>query len=258
MQKRTNLLKTKSDSKKTPCSLFNGMINSFAGYAMRGVIWYQGEANRFNTKLYPALFAAMRNDWQQRWDIGDFPIYICQVAPYDYDNGKSLSEQRNSAFLRETMFKIAVEQPNVEMAVLMDLGEKDCIHASRKRQVGERLSYIALARDYGYDGLEYKAPTYQSATFEDGNATIAFDNISAGFYKNRIITSQFEVAGADHKFHPATEYEIKGNKIVIKSSDVAEPIAVRYAFKDFIDGSLFGANGLPVSSFRSDNWDDVQ
>ena len=147
--------------------------------------------------------------------------------------------------------------PDTGLAVLMDCGEKNCIHPRNKKSAGERLAYIALAKNYGFPELPYTAPVYRETEFRDGKAIISFDRLGMGFdaYGNQ--PTGFELAGADRVFHPAEAKISRNNTIEVSSDEVAEPVAVRYAFKGFITGSLFGANGLPVSSFRSDDWNDV-
>ena len=179
------------------------------------------------------------------------PIYLCQIAPFRD------SERAGNAFLREAQLIISETVPDTGLAVLMDCGEKNCIHPRNKKSAGERLAYIALAKNYGFPELPYTAPVYRETEFRDGKAIISFDRLGMGFdaYGNQ--PTGFELAGADRVFHPAEAKISRNNTIEVSSDEVAEPVAVRYAFKGFITGSLFGANGLPVSSFRSDDWNDV-
>ena len=237
---------------KKPSSLYNGMTHSVVGYSIKGAIWYQGEGNRFTPHKYPAQFQAMHKDLQNKWDLGEFPFYLCQIAPYSYNKNEI-----NSAFMREAQLKIAQTQKNTAIAILMDAGEERCIHPREKRKAGERLAYIALAKNYGYTTLQYIAPTYKSVKFEGRTAILSFDNNEYGFDKKNIITEQFEVAGEDKVFHPATQVKVINHEINVTSDKVKSPKAVRYAFKNYIKGALYGANNLPVSSFRTDDWDEV-
>lgn len=234
-----------------PTVLYNAMIHPIAGYAIRGAIWYQGEANVGRYQEYPRMFAAMHDAWTKRWGGKRFPIYLCQIAPFRF------SDQAGNAFLREAQMKIAQTQPDTGIAILMDTGEQNCIHPANKQVAGERLAYIALARNYGFPNLPYRAPEFRRAEYADGKATLIFDHTGSGFTSFGQPLTGFELAGADRVFHPATAAIVNG-KIVVESSQVPDPVAVRYAFKGYIRGSLYGSNGLPVSSFRSDNWDDVR
>ena len=197
------------------------------------------------------MFAAMHDAWTECWGGKRFPIYLCQIAPFRF------SDQAGNAFLREAQMKIAQTQPDTGIAILMDTGEELCIHPSNKKAAGERLAYIALARNYGFPNLPYRAPEFRRAEYADGKATLFFDHTGTGFTSFGQPLTGFELAGADRVFHPATASIVNG-KIVVESQQVPNPIAVRYAFKGYIKGSLYGSNGLPVSSFRSDDWDDVR
>lgn len=234
-----------------PVFLFNGMLNPVAGYAVKGAIWYQGEANVGRPEQYVELFRIMKESWEEYWDMDKMPIYLCQIAPFRD------SERAGNAFLREAQLIISETVPDTGLAVLMDCGEKNCIHPRNKKAAGERLAYIALAKNYGFPELPCTAPVYRETEFRDGKAIISFDRLGMGFdaYGNQ--PTGFELAGADRVFHPAEAKIARNNTIEVSSDEVAEPVAVRYAFKGFITGSLFGANGLPVSSFRSDDWNDV-
>lgn len=235
----------------TPTYLFNGMLNTVIGFPIRGGIWYQGEQNRKEFQDYSALFAAMQKDWQTRWNCGEFPIYFCQIAPFKYEG----SEQSLTAFMRETQLKIAQTQPKTGIAILTDAGDENCIHPANKKVAGQRLALQALAKTYGYKELSYQSPEYKSVEFKDGKAYLTFQYVSQGIIPFSGSVSGFEIAGEDKHFLPAQAIIEKG-KVVVSSQTVANPIAVRYIFKNFAVGNLSGSNGLPVSSFRTDNWDN--
>jgi len=139
------------------------------------------------------------------------------------------------------------------MAVLMDIGEQATIHPSHKEPGGTRLAYLALAKTYGIKGFDYASPLYRDMTVNGNTVTIRFEHDENGLTSYNKPLQYFEVAGKDKMFHPA-QAAISGSTIVLSSPLVKEPVAVRYAFKDFIVGDLFGTNGLPVSSFRTDDW----
>lgn len=238
----------------TATGLYNGMIHPLTGYTLRGAIWYQGEANVSQYKNYPKLFKAMHQAWNETWQCGKFPIYFCQIAPYKEPN------KEGSAFMREAQMIIAQTQPQTGIAILMDAGELECVHPSNKQVAGERLAYIALARDYGYKNIPYKAPVFEKATFEEnGKVIVAFNKAGLGLTTYGKTLTGFETAGKDHKFHPAKATINKHNQTIeVVSDSVQYPIAVRYAFKGYVQGTLFGSNGLPISSFRSDKWEKVK
>lgn len=229
--------------------LFNAMIAPLVGYGIRGSIWYQGETNRNNPDLYEKEMPALVGDWRSKWGIGDFAFYYAQIAPHDY--GKS---GLNSAYLREAQLNALKEIPNSGMATLMDIGEKKCIHPSHKEITGDRLAYLALAQTYNIKGIGYSGPTFKSMTTTGGKIKIEFDHAANGLTAYGKELSCFEVAGNDKTFYPA-KASISGSSVILTSEEVKDPVSVRYAFKDFIVGDLYNTEGLPASSFRTDNWD---
>jgi|SRR5665647_63220 len=239
-------------SQQTPTVLFNAMINPIVGYGMRGAIWYQGEANRNQPQEYRKLMPGLIENWRSVWGIGDFPFYYVQIAPFDYGQGSL-----NSAFLREAQLKASTAIPNIGMACIMDLGEKDIIHPDHKKVGSNRLAYLALAQTYGLKGITSQSPVLKAMKVAEGVVKLIFDNAPNGLttYGNELTC--FEVAGANKRFFPAKAF-ITGTGITLMSPMVTEPVAVRYAFQDFIVGDLFGTNGLPVSSFRTDDWEPAK
>lgn len=244
---------TEEDVKKLqqrcPTALYNGQLKPLIGYTMRGAIWYQGEDNVPRYDYYAPLLKAMVEGWRADWKQGDFPFYYCQIAPYDY----SLIEWKGSQYLREQQLKAESMIPNARMAVLMDAGLEYGIHPRKKRQAGERLAILALANTYDVKGLPDFA-VYKEVTFQNDTAVVSFDRSKEWVYFEHGTTSKnFEVAGQDKMFHPATKVWVSRNRVYVVCDEVKKPVAVRYAFKDWADGDLMH-DGLPVSSFRTDNW----
>ena len=245
---------TEEDVKKLqqrcPTALYNGQLKPLIGYGIRGAIWYQGEDNVPRYDYYAPLLKAMVEGWRADWQQGDFPFYYCQIAPYDY----SLIEWSGSQYLREQQLKAESMIPNARMAVLMDAGLEYGIHPRKKRQAGERLAVLALSNTYDVKGLPDFA-AYKEVEFKGDTAVVSFDRSKEWVYfENGPTTSKnFEVAGADRVFHPATKAWVARNRVYVISDKVNQPAAVRYAFKDWVVGDLMH-DGLPVSSFRTDNW----
>ena len=240
---------------RTPTTLFNGMFNPVIGYGIKGCIYYQGESNYERPDQYEKLFPAMVKRWRALWGQGDFPFYYVQIAPYDYAQLPPYNSggKYNSAYLRDAQRKSLNVIPNSGMAVLLDIGEQATIHPPHKEQVGSRLAYIALVQTYGIKGFDYASPMYKSINIEGERAIIRFDHAENGLTSFNKPMQCFEIAGKDKMFHPA-QAAISGSTIVVSSPLVKEPVAVRYAFRDFVVGDLFGTNGLPASSFRTDDW----
>lgn len=236
-------------SPQTPTVLFNAMINPIVGYGIRGGIWYQGESNRNEPQYYQKLMPGLIENWRSVWGIGEFPFYFVQIAPFDYGPGGL-----NSAYLREAQLKASTAIGNIGMACIMDLGEKDCIHPANKELGSKRLALLALAQTYGIKGIANMSPVLKEMKVAEGVVKLTFENAPNGLTSYGKELTCFEVAGANKRFFPAKAF-ITGAGITVFSPSVAEPVAVRYAFKDFIVGDLFSTDGLPVSSFRTDEWE---
>lgn len=246
------------EKNRTPTTLYNGMINPIAGYTIKGCIWYQGESNYDRADQYASLFPAFVSEWRKRWEQGEFPFYYCQIAPYNYEliaTPDKRGGKFNTAFLREAQYKAAKIIPNSGMAVLMDIGEEECIHPQRKSEGGERLAMLALAKTYGISGFGCESPTYKEMSITGNVATLSFDNAPMWLTSFGKSLDNFEIAGTDKKFYPA-KAEIKRSKIEVSSEKVSTPVAVRYAFRNYVKGDLFSTEGLPISSFRTDDWDE--
>ena len=247
---------TEEDVKKLqqrcPTALFNGQLSPLIGYGMRGAIWYQGEDNVPRYDYYAELLKTMVEGWRAEWKQGDFPFYYCQIAPYDY----SLIQWEGSQYLREQQMKAEAMIPNARMAVLMDAGLEYGIHPRKKRQAGERLALLALSNTYDVKGLPDFA-IYKEVEFKNDTAVIAFDRSKEWVYfEHGPRSNNFEVAGEDRVFHPAEAW-VSRNRVYVKSNEVKKPVAVRYAWRDWAEGDLMH-DGLPVSSFRTDNWEPTK
>lgn len=239
---------------RTPTVLFNGMLNPLIGISMRGVIWYQGEDNYNRAHTYADMFTTLINGWRSEWSQGDFPFYYCQIAPYDYgiitEPGK---EVINSAYLREAQMQVEHRVPNTGMAVLLDAGMETGIHPSDKQTPGERLAFLALNKTYGIEGVEGDSPYYKSMEIQGDTAIITFERSPMWLNAKDSESHLFTIAGEDRVFHPAKAWIVR-SKVHVKSDQVKKPVAVRYAFENYVKGDLYGGNGLPVSSFRTDDY----
>lgn len=239
---------------RTPTVLYNGMLKAFLGYAIKGCLWYQGESNNDRPKQYETLFPAFVKQIREQSGQGDFPFYYCQIAPYNYNNYAAVNVvNNNSAYLRDAQRKALAKIPNSGMTVLMDIGEEFNIHPIDKLTGSKRLVYMALAKTYGMKGFGYESPAYESMTVSGNVVTLKFSGAPNGLTAYGKPLSLFEVAGANKIFRPAKAV-VSGGTIIVSAPDVKEPVAVRYAFKDFCVGDLFSTEGFPVSSFRSDDW----
>ncbi|MGZ0654525.1 sialate O-acetylesterase [Coraliomargarita sp. W4R72] len=229
--------------------LYNAMIHPLIGYTIKGGIWYQGESNKNRASQYRDLMTGMVTSWREKWGQGDFPFYYVQIAPFQY-------QVSNSAFIREAQLQTMQTLNNSGMVVTLDIGDPHYIHPREKKLVGDRLAYWALSKDYGIEGIEVSGPIYKSHEVIDGGKVLLhFEGTSRGISSFGKPLSGFKVAGADRVFHPAqAKITRKTGELTLWSDQVPEPVAVRYAFENASEATLFSTFGLPASSFRTDNW----
>ena len=246
---------TESSEIKKPNSvasmLYNGMIHPIKNMTFRGVIWYQGESNRYNPEQYERLFPIFVKAWRSVFRNTNLPFCYAQIAPYSYKNSNAIT----GALIREVQYKCEKLIPNVAMAVLMDSGNETCIHPANKKIAGQRLAYLALHHVYDQKAIPANSPRFSSKQSEGKKLILSFDNAPDGITSYGKPLELFEIAGADNVFYPAKARIINRSKVEVWSPEVEEPQEVRYAFKNFTTGDLFGVNGLPVSSFRTDSLD---
>jgi sialate O-acetylesterase len=228
----------------TPTILYNGMVNPVTSYQIKGAIWYQGEANVGRADQYAKLLPLMIQDWRKSWNVGPFPFYYVQIAPYEYSDKDSTS----SAALREAQAK-AMQVANTGMAVTLDIGKVFNIHPPYKLEVGERLALWALAKDYNVQ-IPYSGPVYKSMIKEGNTIKLQFDFAQGGLVAKNGILKEFEIAGKDSKYVLA-QAKIVNNEVVVSSSSVSEPLSVRYCWRNGAEASLFNGIGLPASVFRT-------
>ncbi len=243
---RASQLEFKGISSRLPSSLYNGMIAPLLGYGIRGVIWYQGEANAYpsGAKKYRNVFGALIEDWRKVFGPGEIPFYYVQLAGFKNNNGDGWPILRDAQ--RRTM-----EIPATGMATAVDIGNPKDIHPGNKREVGRRLALWALVKDYGQKKIP-SGPLCRSMKVENGKIRVSFDYADGLRSKDGQPLRNFEIAGKDGRFLPA-EAEISGNTVLVSSKTVTAPVAVRYAWKDYPENLNF-CNGadLPASPFVSE------
>lgn len=230
----------------SPTVLYNAMIAPLVPYTIKGAIWYQGESNAQRAKQYETLFPKMIESWRSVWNQGDFPFYFTQIAPFNYGNINAIE----SAQLRDAQRK-SLSGSNTGMAVTLDIGNIDNIHPGNKQDVGKRLALWALAKDYGQDATVFSGPLYTGMKVENGKIRVNFSNADAGLVAKGTVLEGFEIAGADGKFMPATA-TIDGTTVLVSHSKIKVPVQVRYAYKNGSTASLFNGEGLPASTFSSE------
>lgn len=227
-------------SPRSPSVLYNGMIRPLIPYAIRGVIWYQGESNRERPAEYMSLFPAMIADWRAQWGLGAFPFLYVQVAPY----------RQMPPEIREAQLMSLRRSVNTAMTVTTDCGDAADIHPADKEPVGSRLALAARALAYG-QGVEYSGPLFQGAKVEGDTVILSFSHAGMGLVSKGGPLKGFVIAGSDKNFVPA-KAEIRGDKVVVSSPEVPAPVAVRYGWENAPEVNLFNRAGLPASPFRTD------
>lgn len=241
-------------SQNYPANLYNAMINPLIPYGIRGAIWYQGEANAKTSEgalLYRDLLENMVVQWRKDWNT-DFPFYAVQLVNYKKPQVNPV-EDTAWAFIRESFLKFHKEVPGAGIAVTIDVGMEKNIHPTNKQAVGYRLAQQALAKTYGKDVVA-GGPIYQSMKKDGAKIVIGFEDIGSGLLAKDGALKTFAVAGADKQFVTATA-EIVGDTVVVSSSDISDPVAVRYAWANNPVGcNLYNKEGLPASPFRTDDW----
>jgi sialate O-acetylesterase len=205
---------------------------------------------------YKDLFPAMVKDWRTRWGTGDFPFYFVQIAPYMYGNNMPFQEVDNSAFMREAQLQCVDLIPNSGIAITLDIGDDYSIHPPKKKEVADRLLFNALNQTYGLTNIDGASPVYASQEVKDGAIILSFKNAETGLYQFDGLKN-FEIAGENKVFYPAEAKIVNRDKVLVKSDRVSNPVAVRYAWRNWVTGTLYDNNMLPASSFRTDDWEDA-
>ncbi|MEN6386346.1 MAG: sialate O-acetylesterase [Phycisphaerales bacterium] len=228
-----------------PSGLYNGMVLSVVPFAMRGVLWYQGECNAGRPLEYADILPTMINSWRKVWNQGDFPFYIVQISSWSrlQDNPNELS---GWPLVRYAQSKTAEKLANCHLVVTVDIGDADTNHPKNKQDVGKRLAAAALAREYGRE-VPYKSPTYKSMTSENGKLRLHFDNTEGQLVSK---LTGFVIAGEDMVYHWA-DARIEGDTILLSSEKVSNPVAVRYAWANNPPCSLYNKEGFPADPFQA-------
>ena len=227
--------------------LYNQMIHPVVPYGIAGTIWYQGESNQDRYSSYNTLMKSLIGSWRK--DFGhEFPFYFVQIAPHTYN-----AKDNGPALLREQQERTSREMPRTGMVVITDLvNDVKNIHPLDKQNVGLRLANMALARDYGQSEIvHYQSPTFESMEIDKNKLIIRLRNAGDGLVNKGKLQVGMKIAGTDGQWKDA-RVKIDGDKLIVSSPDVKNPIKAAYCFDDATIGSLFSKSGLPVAPFRTD------
>jgi sialate O-acetylesterase len=195
----------------------------------------------------------MIQDWREKFQTGDFPFIIQQLAAFQPTH--PTPRENNWAEIRESQAYVASTVPNTGLAVAIDIGDANDIHPKNKRDVGKRLAYWALANTYGKREMPFSGPVYKSLSIVDGAIRLDFDHDCGGLNAKSVdgVLSGFAIAGEDGKFVWAKAV-IQDDTVLVYSPDVPNPVAVRYAWDINPVCNLFNGAGLPAVPFRTDDW----
>jgi sialate O-acetylesterase len=238
-----------------PSLAYNAMISPLVPYALRGILWYQGESNASRAYQYRKAFPLLISDWRRKWNMGNFPFYFVQLATF----GTTGNSNEGSAWaeLREAQTQ-TLSVSNTGMAVTTDIGNPKDIHPTNKQEVGKRLAAIALNRIYKRRMID-SGPTFKSMRIVGNKIIVAFENIGSGLMTNDKagIAKGFEIAGSDQIFYEATA-TIQGDTVIISCDRVGSPLAVHFGWiGDASNNNLFNREGFPAVPFRTDEWKTV-
>ncbi|MEO6631329.1 MAG: sialate O-acetylesterase, partial [Mucilaginibacter sp.] len=239
---RPDISKLNSNS---PTVLFNAMINPLIPYTIKGVIWYQGESNVGRAEQYKRLFPNLIEDWRNKWHE-ELPFYFVQLAPYLYT---ATDQKEQSQKLRNAQ-RYALALPKTGMVSTLDIGYLKTAHPPYKQEVGNRLARFALKNDYGKN-IVASGPVYKDVAVSGSELVIKFGSIGGGLIASDKGLNNFEIAGADKVFVKA-QAKISKNKVIVSNPSIANPVYVRYAWSDSSSASLFNKEGLPASTFTSE------
>lgn len=228
--------------------LYNGMIAPLQPAAIRGIIWYQGEANWPRPEEYQELFPAMIRSWRAGFGQGDIPFYFVQLASWTVDGDPTL---RAWARLREAQ-NAALKLRATDVVTAIDVGDPKDIHPRNKQEVGRRLALLAKSHVYGIPG-DFSGPRFERATREGAALRVHFSHAAGGLIAYDRPVQSLEIAGTDRRFVPA-QGKIERGTLLVSAPGVKEPVAVRYAWTNCPVANLYNGAGLPALPFRSDAW----
>lgn len=239
-----------------PTELYCAMIAPIRNFTARGFLWYQGCSNLHDESHYDVMMARMVKQWREDWGDKDnsMPFYYAMIAPHSYGNSRGFDYPE----FVECQLRALEQIPNSAMAGNTDAADEFCIHPAKKNEIAQRMAAFALRDVYGQGGVDVIAPTYASHRVDGSNIFVKFNNTGAGLCpgSGKPIAG-FEIAGADKVFH-AAEARLEGGEVKVWSNEVKEPVAVRYAFRNYIPCNFMNIMGQPVVPFRTDNWNDAK
>jgi sialate O-acetylesterase len=244
----------KAKGSGTSSCLYNAMVHPLVPYAIKGLVWYQGEQDASRAHAYRTLLPLMICSWRKEWGQGDFPVLIQQLP--NWQEVKSEPEEAAWAEMREAQYYVSKTVPNTFISVAIDVGEVDDVHPKNKRDVGNRLALVARAKVYGQN-VACSGPVFKSMAVEGATVRLSFEHAGGLKTTDGKPPARFAIAGED-KVWTWADAKIDGESVVLSSPKVSKPVAVRYAWANSPEGAnLTNETGLPAMPFRTDDWPGV-
>ncbi|WDE97559.1 sialate O-acetylesterase [Lentisphaera profundi] len=255
------------NSTKLPSALYNKMIAPLHQFPIKGILWYQGEANANNferVKAYESQLPDLIKSWRAGWGLGDLPFYWVQLAAYK--NKVDKPQDDSWPWMRHTMDKVQGLVKNGAMACVIDVGMQKDIHPPYKKFAGDRLALLARKLTYNED-VVHQGPTYKSFAIKNNKILVAFENTGSGLKTKPLVLDNgkikvdadklygFTVCGPEQKYHTAQARIVDASTIELWSDKVASPKHVRYAWYNFPLANLYNNEDLPTYPFRTDNFE---
>ncbi|MDT8717260.1 sialate O-acetylesterase [Clostridium sp. 19966] len=236
-------------SYRRPSGLYNIMVKKITPYAIKGVIWYQGEEDASKPRIYGKLFNNVIKNWREDFNRLDLPFLFVQLPRFNDETG----DGDNWAYVREAQMLTMKNDLNTAMAVSIEYGERDDVHPKNKKPVGERVALLAKAKVYG-ENIEYTGPIYKEMKIQENKIIVSFEHIGSGLEVKGETLKSFKICGEDRKFVEA-KAAINGDTVEVYGHSIDKPVAVRYGFTSYDENmNLYNREGLPASPFRTDNF----
>lgn len=234
-----------------PYGLYNGRVAPLMPYAIRGVIWYQGEGNAqlHRVVYYDKLLLGLMDCWRRGWGQGDVPFIVVQLPRYDYPHDQYASWP----LLREAQAGACTLARNAGLVVTIDTGRRDDIHPPDKQPVGERVARVVRGVAYG-GPVEASGPVLERVDIRGDAVMVTFSHVAEGLRADGAVVKGFAVCGADRRFRAADAVIVGDETVRVRCESVRRPVAVRYAWAPFPDCNLYNSEGLPAGPFRTDRF----